>query len=104
MELLGMEIRDHTNPNVEGLPVCIDMRNEIEVWLKNPGLYKLEDCSKDPNTRNVLKIFRKIQELTDATSVKMIEYFYNLEQKVQNLRIDLATLDTTLDNWITHGE
>jgi hypothetical protein len=89
MELLDHNINDFTHPIIERLNVCINMRKEIEMWLKNPKLYDLKDCSNDRDTKYVLGLFQDIQKRTSATSIQMIEYFYSLERKIEDLELSL---------------
>jgi hypothetical protein len=89
MKLLGYNINDFTHPVIVGLRVCSDMHKEIEMWLKNPKLYNLKECSNDRDTRHVLGIFQDLQEQTRANSIKMIEYFYSLEKQIEELELSL---------------
>lgn len=89
MKLLGYNINDFTHPKIEGLNVCINMRKEIEAWLIHPKRYNLKECSNDSNTRHILGLFQDIQERTSATSMQMVEYFYSLERRIEELELTL---------------
>lgn len=89
MKLLGYKIKDFTLPTILGMTVCSNMHKEIEMWLKDQKRYKLEDCSNDRDTKHVLKLFRELQERSNATSIQMIEYFYSLEKRIEELELSL---------------
>lgn len=99
MKLLGYNISDFTLPAVIGLTVCSDMRKEIEAWLVHPKRYDLKDCSNKPDTKYVLGLFQDLHKRTGANSIKMIEYFYSLERKIEDLELTLEDAKNHME-WV----
>lgn len=98
MKLLGYNINDFTHPVVDRLTVHTNMRKEIKAWLKNPKLYNLKDCSNDRDTRHVLGLFQDLHERTGTNySIQTIEYFHNLERRIEDLEL-------TLEDFMNHAD
>lgn len=90
MKLLGYEIKDFTSfATIRGVYLRSDMRKVIIDWLRDSSIYNLEDCSADRETRHILKMFQDIKERTGATTIQMVEYFYSLERKIEELELTL---------------